>query len=123
VTRAAGAAASKKADRVLVLDVSEQLGITDYFMICSGGNERQVRAIAEAVERALAVSDDVKPYRREGEREGRWVLLDYVDFVVHVFHQEERDYYSLERLWSDAPQVTVDFDHEGSDEPATAEAT
>ncbi|MDQ3532952.1 MAG: ribosome silencing factor [Actinomycetota bacterium] len=123
VTGAAGAAASKKADRILVLDVSEQLGITDYFLICSANTERQVRAIAEAVERALAVRDGVKPYRREGEREGRWVLLDYVDFVVHVFHQEERDYFSLERLWSDAPQVNVDFDLEGSDEPAAAEAT
>ncbi|MDQ3783294.1 MAG: ribosome silencing factor [Actinomycetota bacterium] len=123
VTEAAGAAASKKADRILVLDVSEQLGITDYFVICSGNTERQVRAIAEAVERALAVDEGVKPYRREGQREGRWVLLDYVDFVVHVFHQEEREYYSLERLWSDAPHVNIDFDLEGSDEPATAEAT
>lgn len=123
MTGAAGAAASKKADRILILDVSELLGITDYFVICSGNTERQVRAIAEAVERALAVDDGVKPYRREGEREGRWVLLDYVDFVVHVFHQEERDYYSLERLWSDAPRVNVDFDLEGSDEPTAAEAT
>ncbi len=123
MTEAAGAAASKKADRILVLDVSEQLGITDYFVICSGNTERQVRAIAEAVERALAVDEGVKPYRREGQREGRWVLLDYVDFVVHVFHQEEREYYSLERLWSDAPHVNIDFDLEGSDEPATAEAT
>lgn len=123
MTRAAGAAASKKADRILVLDVSEQLGITDYFLICGGNTERQVRAIVEAVERALAVSDGVKPYRREGEREGRWVLLDYVDFVVHVFHQEERDYYSLERLWSDAPRVNLEIDLEGSDEPAAAEAT
>jgi len=123
VTGAAGAAASKKADRILVLDVSEQLGITDYFLICSANTERQVRAIAEAVERALAVRDGVKPYRREGEREGRWVLLDYVDFVVHVFHHDERDYFSLERLWSDAPRVDVDFDLEGSDEPAAAEAT
>ncbi len=123
MTGAAVAAASKKAERILVLDVSEQLGITDYFLICSGNTERQVRAISDAVERALAARDGVKPYRREGEREGRWVLLDYVDFVVHVFHQEERDYYSLERLWSDAPQVPVDFDLEGSDEPAAAEAT
>jgi len=92
-------------------------------LICSGDTERQVRAIAEAVERALAVRDGVKPYRREGEREGRWVLLDYVDFVVHVFHHDERDYFSLERLWSDAPRVDVDFDLEGSDEPAAAEAT
>ena len=123
MTGAAGAAAAKKADGILVLDVSEQLGITDYFMICSGNSERQVRAIAEAVERTLAARDDIKPYRREGEREGRWVLLDYVDFVVHVFHQEERDYYSLERLWSDAPKVNIDFDSEESDERATAEAT
>lgn len=123
MTRAAGAAASKKADRILVLDVSEQLGITDYFLICDGNTERQVRAIVEEVERALAVRDGVKPYRREGEREGRWVLLDYVDFVVHVFHQEERDYYSLERLWSDAPRVNLEIDLEGSDEPAAAKAT
>ena len=123
MTRAAGAAASKKAEDILVLDVSEQLGITDYFLICSGNTERQVRAIVEAVERALAVGDGVKPYRREGEREGRWVLLDYVDFVVHVFHREEREYYSLERLWSDAPQMKLEIDFEGSDEPATAEAT
>ena len=103
VLEAASAASSKKAERIAILDVSKQLVITDYFVIASGGNERQVRTIAEEVERRLATAYQVKPFRREGEREGRWVLLDYVDFVVHVFLREEREYYDLERLWSDAP--------------------
>jgi ribosome-associated protein len=105
--------------------VSKQLVITDYFVICSGNNERQVRTIADSVERRLVERFGVKPFRREGEREARWLLLDYVDFVVHVFHREDREYYDLERLWSDAP--VVPFDHpnlpEVEDEPAAAEAT
>lgn len=100
---AAAAAFGKKAERVAILDVSELLVITDHFVICSGNTERQVRTIADEIERALAQHHDRKPFRREGEREGRWVLLDYVDFVVHVFHKEDREYYDLERLWSDAP--------------------
>jgi ribosome-associated protein len=103
VLGAAAAAADKKAERIVILDVSKQLVITDYFVIASGNNDRQVRTIAEEVERRLATTHSLKPFRREGEREGRWVLLDYVDFVVHVFLEEERDYYDLERLWSDAP--------------------
>lgn len=101
---AAAAAASKKAERIVILDVSRQLVITDYFVICSGRTERQVRTVVDEVERRLS-GLGVKPFRREGEREGRWVLLDYVDFVVHVFHQEDRDYYDLERLWADAGRV------------------
>ena len=101
---AASAASSKQARDVLVLDVSEPLVISDYFVICSGSNERQVRAIAEEVERACRLVG-ARPLRREGEREARWVLLDYVDFVVHVFHEAEREYYDLERLWRDAPVV------------------
>ncbi len=104
------------------MDVSEQLRITDHFVICSAGNERQVRTIAEEVERSLSLGRNLKPFRREGEREGRWVLLDYVDFVVHVFLAEVRDYYDLERLWSDAPVVSLAEDSRGGDDPASQEA-
>ena len=101
---AAEAASSKQARDVIVLDVSEPLVISDYFVICSGNSDRQVRAIAEEVERACR-ADGARPLRREGEREARWILLDFVDFVVHVFLEEERAYYDLERLWRDAPVV------------------
>jgi ribosome-associated protein len=87
-----------------VLDVSEQLVITDCFVIASAPNERQVEAIVEAVEEKLR-ERGVKPVRREGAREGRWVLLDFVDVVVHVQHNEERGFYGLERLWKDCPRV------------------
>ena len=125
---AAEAASSKKADRIVILDVSELLVITDHFLICSGNNERQVRTIADEVERRLLETRKVKPFRREGQREGRWILLDYVDFVVHVFGPEERDYYDLERLWADAPRIPFEEDsapgrREERDEPAAAEAT
>src|SRR6266542_3049491 len=101
---AASAASTKQARDVVVLDVSEPLVICDYFVICSGNSDRQVRAIAEEVERACR-EEGTRPLRREGEREARWVLLDFIDFVVHVFHEEEREYYDLERLWRDAPVV------------------
>ena len=101
---AAAAASSKQARDVLVLDVSEPLVISDYFVICSGNSDRQVRAIAEEVERACR-AEGARPLRREGQRDARWVLLDFVDFVVHVFLEEERAYYDLERLWRDAPVV------------------
>ncbi len=117
---AAQAASSKKAERIVILDVSKQLVITDHFVICSGNTDRQVRTIADEVERQLLEQHRRKPYRREGEREGTWVLLDYVDFVVHVFRKEERDYYELERLWADAEQVPFE---EEDIEPAAAEAT
>ena len=123
VLEAARAAASKKAERIVILDVSRQLVITDHFLICNGNTERQVRSIADEVEKQLSASHSVKPARREGERESRWVVLDYIDFVVHVFHREDRDYYELERLWSDAPTVAFEDPWEGSDEPAAAEAT
>jgi ribosome-associated protein len=120
VLDAAAAASSKKGERIVILDVSKQLVITDYFVICSGNNERQVRTIAEEVERRLATGYQMKPFRREGERDGRWVLLDYVDFVVHVFLREERDYYDLERLWSDA--AALHYDDEWDAGRRTAEA-
>ncbi len=128
VLEAAEAASSKKAERIVILDVSELLVITDHFLVCSGRNERQVRTIADEVEKHLLEAHRVKPFRREGEREGRWILLDYVDFVVHVFGPEERDYYDLERLWADAPRVAFEDgsrsgQREERDEPAAAEAT
>ncbi|NIZ93112.1 ribosome silencing factor [Kineococcus rubinsiae] len=106
VTSAATAAVDKLATDVIALDVSEQLFITDAFLLASAPNERQVRAIAEAVEEKLLAAGS-KPVRREGEREGRWVLLDFIDIVVHVQHAEEREYYSLERLWKDCPTIEL----------------
>lgn len=103
---AAHAAAERKASDIVVLDVSDQLAITDVFVIASAPNERQVEAIVDKVEEML-LSAGHKPTRREGAREGRWVLLDYVDLVVHVQHDEERSYYALERLWKDCPQLEV----------------
>ncbi len=123
VLEAAQAAAAKKATDIVILDVSEVLVITDHFLIATGNNERQVRSIADEIERELLETEKIKPARREGEREGRWVVLDYVDFVVHVFHTEDRAYYELERLWSDARIVPFEERWEGSDEPAAAEAT
>lgn len=86
------------------MNVGPLIGITDYFVICSGNTERQVGTIVDEVHERLKLAG-IKPYRREGEREQRWVLLDYLDFVVHVFHKETRDYYELERLWKDAAKV------------------
>ena len=101
---AARAAASKQGRDVLVLDVRELIVITDYFVIASGSSDRQVRTVAEEIERAVK-AQGLRPVRREGEREGRWVLLDFVDFVAHVFQDQDREYYGLERLWADAPPV------------------
>jgi ribosome-associated protein len=103
---AAQAASDKQADDVIAFDVSEQLVITDVFLVCSASNDRQVRAIVDAVEEALRAAGE-KPVRREGAREGRWVLLDYVDIVVHVQHEEERSFYALERIWRDCPVIAL----------------
>jgi len=105
-TAAALAAADKLATDVVALDVSSQLVITDVFLLASAPNDRQVRAIVDSVEERLA-GLGAKPTRREGEREGRWVLLDFGDLVVHVQHAEEREYYALERLWRDCPVVDL----------------
>ena len=112
---AATAAAGKKAHDIVLLDVSDQLVITDCFVIASAPNERQVQAIVDAVEEQLAAAG-TKPVRREGAREGRWVLLDFVDVVVHVQHAEERSFYGLERLWKDCP--TIPFAAEPTTETA-----
>jgi ribosome-associated protein len=101
---AARAASAKKARDVLILDMREVFILTDFFVICSGNTDRQVAAIQEAVEERLAALG-VKPVRREGVRHRRWVLLDYLDIVVHIFRQEEREYYEIERLWKDAPPL------------------
>ncbi len=107
LTRAAAAAAEEKlATQILAFDVSEQLFITDVFLLCSAGNQPQVRAVKEAVEEKL-LEMGAKPVRREGEREGRWVLLDFSELVVHVQHTEERAFYALERLWSDCPTIDL----------------
>jgi ribosome-associated protein len=103
---AAQAAADKKAQDIVVIDVSEQLYITDAFVIASASNERQVLAIVDAVEEALQnLPEKAKPVRREGERAGRWVLLDYVDIVIHIQHAEEREFYALDKLWKDCPSI------------------
>jgi ribosome-associated protein len=102
---AARAAADKQAIDVTILDVAGLIVITDYFVICSGSSDRHVKTIVEEVEKALRELGE-RPIRREGVADARWVLLDYVDAVVHVFAQEEREYYDLERLWSDAPRVS-----------------
>ena len=103
---AAEAAADKLADDILAFDVGDQLVITDVFVLCSASNDRQVRAVVEGIEERLRTLG-AKPVRREGEREGRWVLLDFVDIIVHVQHAEERVYYSLERIWKDCPTVQL----------------
>ncbi|HXL90137.1 MAG TPA: ribosome silencing factor [Streptosporangiaceae bacterium] len=106
VETAALAAADKLADAIIAYDVSEQLTITDAFLLCSASNDRQVRSIVDEVE--LRMKQAGAPLvRREGEREGRWVLLDYLDIVVHVQHVEQRTYYALERLWKDCPQIDL----------------
>ncbi|MDQ3887623.1 MAG: ribosome silencing factor [Actinomycetota bacterium] len=104
---AAHAAAGKKAREIVLLDVSDRLVITDCFVIASASNERQVQAIVEAVEEKMRDAG-TKSVRREGAREGRWVLLDFVDVVVHVQHAQERSFYGLERLWKDCPTIPFD---------------
>jgi len=101
---AARAAAAKQATDIVVLDVHELIVITDYFVICSASTKRQVKTVIEEIERAVRELGE-KPIRREGEEDGGWWLLDYFDVVVHVFGDEERAYYDLERLWRDAPRL------------------
>ena len=106
VHAAARAAADKLATDLLAFDVSEQLAITDAFLLVSGANDRQVKAIVDEIEDKLREIGS-KPVRREGERDGRWVLIDYGEIVVHVQHSEERQFYALERLWRDCPIIEL----------------
>jgi ribosome-associated protein len=108
---AADAAAEKLGSDIVLIDVSDRLALTDVFVIVTGSNERQVEAIVDSVEQKLRAVG-VKPLRREGRREGRWVLLDYSEIVVHIQHAEERVFYDLERLWRDCP--TIPFDRPGA---------
>jgi ribosome-associated protein len=103
---AAAAAADKLASDIIAYDVSEQLVITDAFLLCSASNDRQVRSVIDEIEERLRRAG-ATPVRREGDTERRWVLLDYVDVVIHVQHAEERVYYALERLWKDCPVIPL----------------
>jgi ribosome-associated protein len=103
---AAQAASDKLADDIIAFDVSEQLIITDAFLLCSAPNDRQVRSIVDEIEDKLREAG-APPPRREGERDGRWVLMDYDEIVVHVQHTEERLFYALERLWRDCPVISL----------------
>jgi ribosome-associated protein len=106
---AARAASEKLATQLVAFDVSEQLAITDAFLIASASNDRQVKSIVDEVEDKLR-EIGAKPIRREGERDGRWVLIDYGEVVVHVQHEEEREFYALERLWRDCPTIELPRD-------------
>lgn len=119
IRAAALAASDKLATDQLAFDVSEQLAITDAFLLASGGNDRQVRAIVEEVEDKLRELG-AKPIRREGHRDGRWVLLDYGDVVIHVQHAEEREFYALERLWRDCPLIELPAEISGPPAPPAA---
>ncbi len=111
---AATAISAKKGKDIALLDVSEVVVVTDVFLIATGTSTRHVKTLTDEVEECLRADLDRRPLRREGREYGRWVLLDYGDLVVHVFDQETRDYYQLERLWADAPALEY--------EPASAEA-
>jgi ribosome-associated protein len=109
VVVAARAASDKLASQIVAFDVSDQLAITDAFVIASASNDRQVKAIVDEVEDKLR-EVGAKPLRREGERDGRWVLIDYGEVVVHIQHEEERQFYALERLWRDCPSIELPAD-------------
>ncbi|MGW8376155.1 ribosome silencing factor [Streptomyces sp. ODS28] len=110
INTAAQAAADKLAHDIVAYDVGDVLAITDAFLLASAPNDRQVKAVVDEIEERLLKEKGAKPVRREGERDGRWVLLDYVDIVVHVQHSEERVFYALERLWKDCPELDLPED-------------
>jgi ribosome-associated protein len=109
VHAAARAASDKLATNIIAIDVSEQLAISDAFLLASASNDRQVKSIVDEIEDRLR-DIGAKPIRREGERDGRWVLIDYGEIVVHVQHEEERQFYALERLWRDCPAIELPAD-------------
>lgn len=119
---AAEAMSDKKALDIVALDVSQLLVVTDYFVIGTGRTNIQVRAIADEVEEQLRAKGGEKPIGREGAGEDKWVLLDYGDFVVHVFQPEERDFYRLEKLWGDAPRLELPSSSEDVPAPTAADA-
>jgi len=107
--RCAGLAQEKKALNVRALDVRKTASFTDYFLICSGTSDRQVTTIADHIEGTLR-KEGIRPFVVEGTREGRWALLDYADFVVHIFLDEVREFYKFDRLWGSAPEIPVPED-------------
>ncbi|MFD3531599.1 ribosome silencing factor [Streptomyces sp. NPDC058664] len=110
VNAAAQAAADRLAHDIIAYDVSDVLSITDAFLLASAPNDRQVKSIVDEIEERLNKDLGAKPVRREGDRDARWILLDYVDIVVHVQHSEERVFYALERLWKDCPELSLPED-------------
>jgi ribosome-associated protein len=121
VRLAVAAALDKKATDLDVLAVAELTSIADYFILCSAGNERQAQAIADSILELLKSELNVKPLLVEGTTPGRWVLLDFGDFIVHIFTEEVRRFYGLERLWGDAPNVTAEMS--GEPEPRVLQQT
>jgi ribosome-associated protein len=115
VRLAVAAALDKKATNLDVLAVAELTSIADYFVLCSAGNERQAQAIADNVLDRLKAEMGVKPLLVEGTTPGRWVLLDFGDFIIHIFTEDVRRFYGLERLWGDAPNVTAEFTEEAEE--------
>lgn len=109
---AARAAADKKAQQIIALDVSERLALTDVFLVTSGANDRHVRSIVDGIEEALH-KEGSKAVRKEGQTEAHWVLMDFGDIVVHVQQEEDREFYALERLWKDCPLVELPDDLHG----------
>ena len=105
--RIAAIASDRKAIDIRVLDLRDVLTYTDFFVICSGNTERQAKAIQDAVYRELKDSESLLPRRVEGDREARWILLDYLDVIVHIFTPDAREYYRLEQLWGEAPARSV----------------
>ncbi|MER6500457.1 ribosome silencing factor [Streptomyces sp. NPDC001455] len=110
INTAAQAAADRLAHDIIAYDVSDVLSITDAFLLASAPNDRQVKSIVDEIEERLLKELGAKPVRREGDRDARWILLDYVDIVIHVQHNEERVFYALERLWKDCPEIELPED-------------
>lgn len=120
---AAAAADRVKATDIVAIDVSEPLAITDIMLIASASNERQVLAVAEEIEKDLYLKDNKRqPRSRDGLAEGQWVLLDYGDFLIHVMHQESRDFYGIERLWRDCPTIDLQLEHPETSVPQAEQA-
>ena len=106
----AALAADKKAIDIVALDLRGVAGYTDFFLICSGGSDRQTKAIHDGIHEGMKKQHDILPRRVEGLSEARWILMDYLDCVVHVFTPDTRDYYRLEQLWGDVPRLELDLD-------------
>lgn len=112
VLMSVNAALEKKARRISILNVKKVSSISDYFIVCSGSSDRQVQAIASFIEETLK-KQGKRPLGIEGERVGKWVLMDYGDIIIHIFYEPIRDFYDIERLWTDVPRLEIDDDASG----------